>query len=844
MKRSVLILAVVVVGQAWAGGWRGMRGDNAERTRVVDCRTSFPARADGRPVTGAFQYDGGDLYCTENGLVTATERLQDGWAYTWRFNLGVVTRGGSQEIRFADAMFFAVGIFPSSPTWTWNQRIPGVRWPKRLGSGNLCPVKTVERQFWWPDDLSDLMDRYNRQPATMDLKAETYEVTLECCGDTVYVRQQGVMTGSFAIDPKSFYSAPPQLALTSGVRFRGLVKRKLPDLGPYESVQMALQLNSTGVGGTRLVEKSAPPKGARFHLNGVPFVWNARPGAGPDNVDVGESWFFQHRLDIAGMPWFEARRWPEAGTRFPGRLVFSVPNAAYDRLYVLAASDSSRPDAIDTFTVQFFGGNQTGQPQNFKSPSVPSFTAKPAKGVRVCEIPLEDGKTGYLHLVEVPLDFTKWRQFSDSGVLNFEITKDVSPWRMWPDPCYGSENGAGLPSSVHIFAMTLRRTDLPMSFKPTQLAGLFVEGEQPGYDLTLSNAMARAVTVVGSLEATSWDRLERKTLPVSVPLAAGQEKMMRLELPLEKFGHFDVKLTWSKGPRTVTNVYARTLSRIRKRPREARDMTTRGFMFGFWPWLGSPDGTVGGHRTLSARDQLTLAGRLGLETTGCGSQLCLPYGTNAEIIAICRKYGIRNYVSHTFRYNEFGQQPGKDGIRRIEGVSLTNFNKCASGSTMLPKTATQDPRIQIFFAEPGGIGSEGVPGELYGEPNEPRTKTQAAEFYRLWFSVKSYVDALNEYEKKSGVHQVKLLPWGDPALGAPFLDERPEPEFDQIDGTAFDAPLFGRLPEAQLSQNCSLFRAWMFNRAWHRRHPGADKKPWNVAMEGPFYAPYGPKRCA
>lgn len=831
----LFFFAVLSVSAAFAGRWGNLRAEPGTETRVVDCRTSFEKEGDGQ-----FLYDGGDLYNTARwipGLVTSTEPVADGWAYTWRFRVGFPPGPKSQELHFGDAGLLAIGLNGGDLTWTWNTVDPDTRRTKRRANGALRVRQEVERKFWWPDDLSALMDRYNRQPAPIDFSSTTYEITLECRGAKVYVRQQGILTGAFDVD-RTFYVAAPVLRLQSGVRFRGLTKRKLVADGAYETVDMSLQLNSRGIGGECLVPKSAPPRGPRFHVGGIPFVWNVQPSAAaPDNVDIGESWFFQHRLDLSGYEWFEGRRWPEAGVRFPGRLVFSVPNAEYDSLYVLAASDSSRADAIDTFTVQFFGSGQTGQPKNFKSPSVPPFLVQPAKGVKVCEVPLENGKTGYIHLVEIPLDFTRWREFSDSAVLNFELTKDVAAWRLWPDPCYGSSNGAGLPSRVHIFAMTLRKSDLPMSLTPTQLGNLFTEGESVGYDVTFSNASSRAVHVVGSLEATSLDKVERCAVPLDIPLEAGETKVSRLELPLERFGHYDVALTWSKGPRTATNTYHRTLSRIRNRPHEQREMTTRGFMFGFWPWFSGLDGRFGNHRTAHTFDQLELAGRLGFEAIGCGAQLRLPEGTNETIVAICRKYGIRNYMSYTFRYNDFGHQPGPDGVRHLEGKALEKFEACANGSTVLPKTDVQDPRIQLFFAEPGGIGTEGVPPSLYGEAAAPRSEGQSNEFYRLWFSVKSYIDALDAYEKKSGVHQIKLLPWGDPAFGAPFLDERPEPEFDEIDGTAFDAPLFGRLPEAQLSQNCSMFRAWIFNQAYGRRHKGG--KAWNIANEGPFIAPYG-----
>ena len=47
--------------------------------------------------------------------------------------------------------------------------------------------------------------------------------------------------------------------------------------------------------------------------------------------------------------------------------------------------------------------------------------------------------------------------FSDLDHLEFELTKQVRTYRGFPDPIQYSQHGAGLPSGVHVFGITLER---------------------------------------------------------------------------------------------------------------------------------------------------------------------------------------------------------------------------------------------------------------------------------------------------------------------------------------------------------------------------------------------------
>ena len=77
--------------------------------------------------------------------------------------------------------------------------------------------------------------------------------------------------------------------------------------------------------------------------------------------------------------------------------------------------------------------------------------------------------------------------FSDEAQLEFELTKEVRIYRGFPDPIYYSIHGAGLPSGVHVFGVTLERPAVEVDLQPDKVAHIWTAPEQPSYTAKLKN---------------------------------------------------------------------------------------------------------------------------------------------------------------------------------------------------------------------------------------------------------------------------------------------------------------------------------------------------------------------
>ena len=711
----------------------------------------------------------------------------------------------------------------------------------RAQRGDFQPRVQVQRAFWWPTDVADIMDRYNGLPAVWEFPEDVYAISLEFRGGAVLVRQQGALSGSFR--PAKPIAAPLELQIGETVSFLGATRRRASAASAYETVDITCEANAKGLDGEVLSadRADAPQPGSTIRLGDVPFRLAAAPArTGFDNVDLGESYFYQCRLDAAAEEeHFEAARWPAASKRFPGRFMFAAPMDEYDRLYVLAASDSSRPDSIGTFTAQFVSPGECGHPKSFTSPEVPSFRAAPADAkAPVCTVKTASGETRYLHLVEIPLDFAAMREFAYQPILQFELTKGVDVWREWPDPSYGSVHAAGPPTRVHVFGVTLRKAALPVTFEPTALAGLFTEGEKAGFDIAFANRDAkRAQRVHAELRLRSHDGTDAATLAADWALAPGATVTNRLEYAPKRFGHYDVKLVWltggGRGVAPTTNVYPRTFAYIRARPHGRRGIDAKGTLFGFWFWPG------GEHNTLPDCQQLELAGKLGMDTYG-------GHGHSREgdpaSKAVLEKYGMVSYMGFDLhQYNEFKSVVQPDGTRLLGDTN--KWNKVKDG-TLAPyvqnASSVVDPALAVFFGEPGGIGTEAVPPPFYGEPWPAMTEAQRTMYYRFAYNAATYIEAVRARSKTAKI----VLPWGDPVFATRFVMDtksKETPWLKELMGTAPDLPTFGRLPEAQVTQCCSLNRMYLFNEIWRQYRP--DRKPFHVSMEAPFTMPMGPAYC-
>ena len=255
-----------------------------------------------------------------------------------------------------------------------------------------------------------------------------------------------------------------KLTLFDGVQLGSVRVRPLPPDNNYESVRLDGYLNAANFAGDSLRRETLPAGGKDLAVQGVPFALPNADEKGRDHIDLQPSWLRGGLVEGPHDGWEgDTARWRSALHHDGGRIQFRVRNARYKALHLLAVF-AGEPNTTPVVTAQFYRAN-AGHPLNF-SARVTAFTAASKVSVPV---QLAGGAQGQLHLVTIPLDAEGLDAFADQDHLEFELTKEVRVHRSYPDPIYYSQHGAGLPSGVHVFAVTLERPGVHVDWQPGRM---------------------------------------------------------------------------------------------------------------------------------------------------------------------------------------------------------------------------------------------------------------------------------------------------------------------------------------------------------------------------------------
>ncbi|NQU10245.1 hypothetical protein HQ590_05615, partial [bacterium] len=357
-------------------------------------------------------------------------------------------------------------------------------------------------------------------------------------------------------------------------------------------------------------------------------------------------------------------------------------------------------------------------------------------------------------------------------------------------PSYYSYHAAGLPSSVHVFALTMETPAVLLQVKPDNYGHIWTAPEKPSYTLTLRNPTAAARSVQIDLRTTSYNGTEQtaQTKTVRVP-AGGKETVLKLPLALKQYGYHDLSVTLTDGDQVW--VEPLSLAFLAPDTRERGQWEPgRGTLFGFWCWRG-------GHGTPSFEKETLVTALAGAETYG-GSYQTAP----DPVKKLAEKYGMMSQ-----KY--FGA-----GDHWITGALVTDLTKTSEAAAVekfvaaLEKTITRPspvtkPRYLSFFPEPHiGHHTSGSFPHLFGEPPAELSTDEEQRYQR-------YLKALlvgGPVVRQRWPDCLILMPHGDPMFTALFARRSPEAR-PFIDGIAVDIPLFERLPEQQTHQ-VTLHRFW------------------------------------
>ncbi len=611
-----------------------------------------------------------------------------------------------------------------------------------------------------------------------------------------------------------------RITISQGVHLAGISVTPLPPFDPrFDILDIGPYANASNFFGAKIPVDSSLRHDPIQRVGGVPFVMAEPDMQGRDHLDLGMSWAkFGLGEGYICPAQRDPARWRGARHRQDGRIQLRVPNGPYTHLHLLAAF-AGEPDTTPVVTAQFYRPS-AGHPVNFEA-RVPAFTAPASSVESAASLPvtLSNGKEGRLYHVSIPLEPNGLAAFVDQPALEFELTKEVTIYRAFPDPLFYSMHQAGLPSGVHVFAATLERSPVDLTFDPDQYGHIWTAPETPSYTATLTNRTDTAQSVRLTLSTRSHDGLEETRSDQTLEVPPGNGVSVTLPIELERYGHHTVRLEVEDvhHKRTIETSLAFLHHDTRERGNWEEG---RGPIFGFWDWGG-------GHGTPRGIPRLEVMRRAGVE-----SSMRPLTGYPEEEQAYLEKH---NFVSHYLGYkvNPAAWLGADWDPSKPEEMGAAIVARMKESDLTTPSPIHQ-PDLAVFFAEPqlGPVSSLSQP-EFFGEPEYELTEPEQARYQ----SFKDQFLIAARAIKQEWPHARMIFPWGIPSFPIPYLKYSPEVT-ELMDGPGVDVVLFERPPEMQIHQVTFASVMWQLKETWRTR----TDKPWPnlMSIEGPVPSPTMP----
>ncbi|MBL8826532.1 MAG: hypothetical protein JNM18_06065, partial [Planctomycetaceae bacterium] len=381
---------------------------------------------------------------------------------------------------------------------------------------------------------------------------------------------------------------------------------------------------------------------------------------------------------------------------------------------------------------------------------------------------------------------------------------------------------AGLPSSVHIYALTAERSAVDIKLAANAYGHIWTAPEKPVYTVTLRNRRGPARELQLKWSTRQLDAQRAKEQNQKVALPADQDVTVTFPLDLQTHGLHSVALEVHDGQQTQTET--RSLAYLRKDTRERGNWDFgRGPLYGFYNWGG-------GHGTPTNDKQLLVMAKAGIETIqGSMEENIKRHGEVTQKV-------IEQYKLMTMKFSGAGDHyvTAKFAVDlKTLGLEKAkeNFLKTLNERRSTPGPNNR-PIFLSFYPEPSlGEITHGIFPSFIGEPEIPFTdyERERYEMFRNGFVEGAKIVREHFPEVKN------LLPHGDPAFVIHFLQHDAKTVAPLLDGICVDLPCFERLPEQQFHQ-VALHRLYMTR---HELGRAGIKKPLLPMYEGPC-VPSGP----
>ena len=362
------------------------------------------------------------------------------------------------------------------------------------------------------------------------------------------------------------------------------VRPLAPVRGGFEPLSIAGHLNAATIAGKKVDRASLPLPETVTAVDDVPFLFPASAANGEDHIDVGTSWTrfgaLSGYFDAQSMGAFGGR-WTSADRTDPARICMHVPQGRYKALHLIAAADGQK-DSVPIVTAQFYRP-EAGHPINFAG-TVPTLEGVDAGKAQPVPVKLADGKNANFYHVVIPLDPDAFSWFTDLDRIGLELTKQVQFYRGYPDPLEYSWHGAGLPSSVHIYAATLERAGVEVDIQADQFGHVWTAPAAPKYTIQLKNGTGKATTAKLVIDTKSQDSQNPSRQEQKVELTTGDTAVsVPITLKPTRFGLHELTVSLAAGGEPTT--YHQNFAYLHEDTREHETWESgRGSIFGFWDW--------------------------------------------------------------------------------------------------------------------------------------------------------------------------------------------------------------------------------------------------------------------
>lgn len=395
----------------------------------------------------------------------------------------------------------------------------------------------------------------------------------------------------------------------------------------------------------------------------------------------------------------------------PESLHFSVPQAYYQRAWVLCAVDlDASKDPVLTTRLTRFGIWGRGGAMADTTLTLPRGAEKPGAGVDVV------GSVNYaangkqitlpLYLVEVNL---KTGEILDTLA---ETNDAYAPMKIGPYLDFeflGKMGGIDLQidrrrkplptsvSAVHVFGVTLERSPVELRLKQSQIGNIFHNDEAPETSFALHAEIGGRYTLRWEISDVAGQVL--KSDARSVAMKAGEDADITLPLAMPELGWYGLRIKLSDESARVIFEHEGAFALL------GQDTRTAGYEspFGTW-WFGSAH---------YATSDINVAGPLLLKA---GMRRTTPYWTKVTEADLAPWKVTLNQIKWPFRLADLDDWPAAEA-RAEKAISdmLVRFPHCQF--------------IDLFHESyhPGAY-----PPELYDAKYEPKDTAQAKQDERLY----------------------------------------------------------------------------------------------------------------